>query len=104
MSNRWLLVETFGGDLPPSIIGVGSTPKRMVPLRSVLGRGRSLRAVEEIVAAVTASGTPQELATHDGRRRVLGDPLRSYRGDVHGVWVWTGQADELVPERGLAGA
>ncbi|NNM46995.1 GAF domain-containing protein [Knoellia koreensis] len=104
MSNRWLLIETFGGDLPPSIIGVGSTPKRMVPLRSVLGRGRSLRAVEEIVAEVTESGRAQELVTHDGGRRVLGYPLHSYRGDVHGVWVWTGQVDETAPERGLAGA
>lgn len=104
MSNHWLLIETFGGERPPSIIGVGSTPKRMVPLRSILGRGRSLRAVEEIVAAVTASGTAQERVTHDGRRRVFGHPLHSYRGDVHGVWVWTGQADETPPERGLAGA
>lgn len=94
MSNHWLLIETFGGERPPSIIGVGSTPKRMVPLRSILGRGRSLRAVEETVAEVTASGTAQERVTHDGRRRVFGHPLHSYRGDVHGVWVWTGQADE----------
>lgn len=104
MSNHWLLIETFGGEHPPSIIGVGSTPKRMVPLRSILGRGRSLRAVEEIVAEVTASGTAQELVTHEGRRRVLGYPLHSYRGDVHGVWVWSGRIGETPPERGPAGA
>jgi hypothetical protein len=104
MSNRWLLIETFGGDFPPTIIGVGSTPKRMVPLRSVLSRGRSLQGVQTAVAAATASRAVEELLTHDGHRRVLAQPLLSYRGDVHGVWVWVGQVDETPPARGLAGA
>lgn len=104
MVNRWLLIETFGGDLPPTIIGIGSTPKHMVPLRSVLGRGRSLQAVEAVVAKVSASRAADELVTHDGHRRVLGQPLLSYRGDVHGVWVWAGQVDETAPDRGVAGA
>ena len=39
MVNRWLLIETFGGEghEEPSVIGVGRTVKRMVPLASVLG-------------------------------------------------------------------
>ena len=104
MSDRWLLIETFGGDLPASVIGVGSTPKRMVPLRSILGRGRSLETVEQVVANVVANRAPDELVTRDGQRRVLGQPLLSFRGDVHGVWVWVGQVDQLPPDRDPAGA
>lgn len=44
--SKWMLVETFGG-AEPSVIGVGSTPRRMVPLEAVLSRGRSLNAVEQ---------------------------------------------------------
>ena len=104
MSDRWLLVETFGGDRPPSVIGVGATPKRMVPLGTILGRGRSLQAVDAAVAKVVATGTHEESLTRDGQRRILADPLLSYRGDAHGVWVWVGQAEESPPERSLAGA
>jgi hypothetical protein len=44
MAERWLLLETFGGDghREPTVIGLGISPKRMVPLASVFGRGRSL--------------------------------------------------------------
>ncbi|HET7477078.1 MAG TPA: GAF domain-containing protein [Dermatophilaceae bacterium] len=104
MSDRWLLIETFGGAKPPSVIGVGSTPKRMVPLRTILGRGRSLQAVEAAVAKAVATGTPDTLLNSDGQRRIVAQPLLSYRGDVHGAWVWVGRADQTPPERGLAGA
>ncbi len=104
MSDRWLLIETFGGDQPPSVIGVGATPKRMVPLRTILGRGRSLQAVEAAVAKVITTGSPEVFHARDERRRVVADPLISYRGDVHGVWAWVGRVDEEPPPRDLAGA
>lgn len=104
MSARWLLVETFGGDQPPSVIGVGATPKRMVPLRTILGRGRSVQAVEAAVAKVVATGAPDAVLTRDRQRHIVAEPLSSFRGDVHGAWVWVGRVDETPPERGLAGA
>ena len=104
MSDRWLLIEAFGGDQPPSVIGVGATPKRMVPLRTILGRGRSLQAVEAAVAKVIAKGSPEVFLARDEQRRVVADPLISYRGDVHGVWAWVGRVDEEPPPRDLAGA
>lgn len=104
MSDRWLLIETFGGDQPPSVIGVGATPKRMVPLRTILGRGRSLQAVETAVAKVITTGSPEVFHARDERRRVVAEPLTSYRGDVHGVWAWVGRVDEEPPPRDLAGA
>jgi len=42
VSNKWLLVETFGLKLEPSIIAIGSVPKKMLPLESVLHRGPNL--------------------------------------------------------------
>ncbi|WP_270888886.1 GAF domain-containing protein [Pedococcus sp. 5OH_020] len=104
MSDRWLLIETFGGDRPPSVIGVGATPKRMVPLATILGRGRSLQAVEAAVAKVVAAGSREEFLTRDYQRRIVADPLLSYRGDVHGVWTWVGRADDEPPQRDPAGA
>ncbi|WP_457255893.1 GAF domain-containing protein [Pedococcus sp. P5_B7] len=98
------MIETFGGDQPPSVIGVGATPKRMVPLRTILGRGRSLQAVEAAVAKVITTGSPEVFHARDERRRVVADPLISYRGDVHGVWAWVGRVDEEPPPRDLAGA
>jgi len=38
MADKWLLIETFGGEghHEPSVIAVGRTVKRMLPLASVL--------------------------------------------------------------------
>ena len=47
--SKWLLVETFG-DAPPSVIGIGNAPKKMIPLRTILGRGHSL---EDVGKAIT---------------------------------------------------
>ena len=54
MAERWLLIETFGGKGrdEPTVIGVGSTPKGMVPLSSVLGRGRYLGDARALLARV----------------------------------------------------
>lgn len=98
---KWLLVETFGPG-EPSVIGVGNVPKKMLPLRTVLGRGHSLSDVADAVAAVHGGheGLRRTLA---GGRRVIADPLRTAAGDVHGAWVWTGHAEE-PPHRDRAGA
>lgn len=106
MANRWLLIETFGGEGhdEPSVIGLGRAPKRMVPLASVLGRGRYLDDVRGLVARVAGSGERVQAASLDGRRQMFGDPLICFSGRIHGVYVWTGDPGEQPPPRDLAGA
>lgn len=104
VADRWLLVETFGGEgREPSVIAVGRTVKRMVPLAAVLGRGRYLADIRALVARVAASGEPVQGMSHDARRRMLGYPL-AVDGRVHGVYAWTGSPEEDPPSRDPAGA
>lgn len=106
MADRWLLIETFGGEgrREPTVIGIGSTPKRMVSLASVLGRGRYLDDVRALVARVAASGESVRTTSADGARQLVGDPLIAYSGRVHGVYAWIGRLDEQPPPRDPAGA
>lgn len=106
MAERWLLIETFGGEgrLEPTVIGIGSTPKRMVSLTSVLGRGRYLDDTRALVARVVSSGEPVRMTSADGSRQLVGDPLIAFTGRVHGVYAWMGRPDTEPPPRDLAGA
>ena len=101
---NWLLIETFAGSDEASIIAEGSAPRRMVPLRKSLGRGNALKDLEPAIRAAYASGRRVELPTTDGHRRVIADPLLSFKGRVHGVYAWTGLIDEEPPARDPAGA
>ena len=105
MADKWLLIETFGGEghHEPSVIAVGRTVKRMLPLASVLGRGRYLEDIRELVARVAESGEPVRARSHDGRRQMIGHPL-TVTGHVHGVYAWLGDLDEEPPPRDPAGA
>jgi hypothetical protein len=106
VADRWLLIETFGGDghEEPAVIAVGRTPKRMVPLASVLGRGRYLEDVRALVSRVAGSGKPVRATSQDGRRQLIGDPLITFTGRVHGVYAWMGDPGEAPPPRDPAGA
>jgi Domain of unknown function (DUF5593) len=106
MADRWLLIETFGGEghEEPTVIGVGRVVKRMVPLDSVLGRGRYLEDFRALVARVADSGEPVRAMSRDGRRQMIGDPLRVFTGRVHGVYAWMGDPGEEPPPRDPAGA
>lgn len=106
MAGRWLLIETFGGEgrREPTLIGMGSTPKGMVPLSSVLGRGRHRADLMAAVARVAATGRPLRESASDGTRRLIVDPLIAYSGRVHGVYAWIGRPDEEPPPRDPAGA
>jgi len=97
-------LETFGGRPAPSLIAVGSTPKKMVPLASVLGRGNSLGLVTAAVAEVIQSGTPIQIDAGDHHHRIISVPLKAFTGHVHGAFVWVGGIDEQPPRRDLAGA
>jgi hypothetical protein len=106
VADRWLLIETFGGEghAEPTVIAVGRTVKRMVPLASVLGRGRYLDDVRALVTGVANSGAPMRATSRDGRRQMVGDPLVTFTGRVHGVYAWMGEPGEAPPPRDPAGA
>lgn len=106
MPNRWLLIETFGGDGhgEPTVIGVGQTPKKMQSLVAVLRTSRYLNDIRAVTARVAAAGEAVSGTTSDGRLRLIADPLVSYAGHVNGVWAWLGRHDEDPPPRDPAGA
>ncbi|MFJ8961984.1 GAF domain-containing protein [Lentzea sp. NPDC102401] len=105
MAADWLLVETFGGSrCEPTVLAVGSNPKNMVPLRSVLGRGPFLADALGVTARIVDGGRSVEVRTTTGKRRVIGHPLLAYGGLVHGVYLWVGPLDEDPPPRDPAGA
>lgn len=105
-ADRWLLIETFGGEGhdEPTIIGRGSTPAGFVPLGSLLNRGRHLDDFRALVARVAQTGQSVRTLTQDGARRLVGDPLVAYTGRVHGVYAWRGLPEQEPPPRDPAGA
>ncbi len=74
MSN-WLLVETFGG-APHTVIGLGSSPRKMVPLQKILGRGHSLADIETAIDKATVAGTRIEHSSTN--RHVIAEPLITF--------------------------
>ncbi|MDX8031728.1 DUF5593 domain-containing protein [Lentzea sp. BCCO 10_0856] len=105
MATDWLLVETFGGHRrEPTVMAVGRNPRNLVPLRNVLSRGPFLSDVLILIARVVETGKLLEVDATSGKRRIVGHPLITYGGGVHGVFVWVGRPDEEPPARGLAGA
>jgi hypothetical protein len=103
-NHEWMLIETFGGGKPPSLIGVGDKPRSMVSLRAALGRGRYLIDVERVVTAVVATGQRQRTETADGRRIIFAEPHVSFRGHVHGAQIWYGEPEDTPPPLEVAGA
>src|SRR5271154_3614464 len=100
-----MLVETFRGPgHEPTVLSVGQEPKRMRPLASVIRGGGYLPAVRAMIDEVAATGRPFRGTTRDGRRQLIGDPLTSSTGFVHGVYAWYGPGGEEPPPRAAAGA
>src|SRR6202789_3552930 len=86
VTDRWLLVETFGGEgRQPTVIALGQTPKSMLALESVLGRGGYVNPIREMIKQVAATGEAFRGMTRDGRRQLVADPLTSFAGCVNGV-------------------
>ncbi|WP_394617382.1 GAF domain-containing protein [Lentzea sp. JNUCC 0626] len=105
MAADWLLVETFGGARrEPTLLAIGDTPKNMVSIRSVLGRGPFVADVLGVIARAVESGESIEVRTTTGKRRVIAHPLLSYGGLSHGAHVWVGPWDEEPPPCTPAGA
>lgn len=100
MSN-WLLVETFGG-APHTVIGLGNSPRKMVPLQKILGRGHSLADIETAIDKATVAGTRIEHSSTN--RHVIAEPLITFAERVHGVYVWSGSPGQTPPPHDPAGA
>lgn len=103
MSNKWLLIENFGGRSGPTVIAIGSTPKKMVPLASILGRGHSLNLVVAAVGQALQTKETAVLRTAD-RHVAVAEPLLAFTGAAHGAFAWVGSAGDKPPRRDLAGA
>lgn len=80
MANRSLFVETFGGRPDPSLIAVGATPKKMIPLAPVLGRGHNLDLVQAAVTQLATAGSPVELPADNQPHRALAILLKAFTG------------------------
>lgn len=101
--HEWCLVETFGLK-SPTLIGLGSRPRNMVPLDKFFARNHtSLATARAALAHVTAGGEPFDATTSNGRR-CIARPLSAYDGRVNGAWLWLGGTDESEPSHDLAGA
>ena len=100
MSN-WLLVETFGA-APASVIGIGNSPKKMVPLRKVLARSPSLTDIETAIEKASVAGTRIEHSS--ASRHVIAEPLLTFTERVHGVYIWSGPPGQIPPQHDPAGA
>jgi hypothetical protein len=112
----WLLIETFG-EKEPSVLAVGTTIKKMVPLDRILRRDRDVTDVMGLLQRVVQSREAVRTRSSDGQRLLLGEPLLSYDGRtdpacdpqindgrVQGVWVWLGSLDDTPPVHNLAGS
>ncbi|OLF07080.1 GAF domain-containing protein [Actinophytocola xanthii] len=102
----WLLIETFGGNRgEPTVMAVGSQPKKLVALGKLLARGGHIVPdIRMLLERVQLEKTSIRSTTSNGRRQVIVHPLQTYGGDVHGAFVWVGQLDETPPPRERAGA
>ncbi|BAH56098.1 GAF domain-containing protein [Rhodococcus opacus] len=103
MATKWLLVSTFGGAVP-SIVGQGRTPKPFVPLEQVIKSRRSFADATSAITEVMAHPTKIDRLSSDGLRRVIADPLCTFEGRLHAIYLWVGSAEEKVAQRDPAGA
>lgn len=100
---QWLLVETFGpSTTEPTVIGIGMTPRNLVPLRTVVRSPTSMRLV--LAATTRAHHSGQELDVVQEGKRIIARPLATFSGVVHGVQIWSGSPGDDVPPRPMAGA
>ncbi|WP_405494149.1 GAF domain-containing protein [Nocardia sp. NBC_00511] len=100
---RWLLIETFGDD-EPTVIGLGSAPKKFVPLAQMLRQRETLATIKGAIAATADALAPVEMISEDGRRRTVTVPQLITPERMHSVLLWSGPVEEPVPPRDPVGA
>ncbi|MEV0359381.1 GAF domain-containing protein [Nocardia sp. NPDC050697] len=101
---KWLLIETFGERPEPSVIAVGRSPKRFVPLENIVHHRTTLAETKRAITAVTVEHTTIDQVSGDRSRRTIAVPLAISASRLHGLMVWSGSPDEVVPPRDPAGA
>lgn len=99
---RWIVAEWFEPHADPSVIAVGHSVKRFVPLDRILTGQYTLKEARNAIAEVGV--TYQRVERISGRHRTIVVPLRISPDRLHGVMMWSGRVDEPVPPRSPAGA
>ncbi|MCT6735384.1 GAF domain-containing protein [Rhodococcus qingshengii] len=98
---NWLLIETFGGNKKPTVVGVGGRPVAFIPIDKFFER----KGVEEelrraIVGCIQTRGPWKEISEE---RHIEAHPL--FLGEeLHGLWFWSQLRSVPVPEHNDAGA
>ncbi|MFE2958006.1 GAF domain-containing protein [Nocardia tengchongensis] len=100
---RWLLIETFGGG-EPTVIGLGSAPRKFVPLTQMFRQRETLSAIRGALATTLARLAPVDAVSEDGRRRTVTVPLLITPERMHAVLLWSGPVEEEIPPRDPVGA
>ncbi|WP_067542310.1 GAF domain-containing protein [Nocardia crassostreae] len=100
---RWLLIETFGGG-EPTVIGLGSAPRKFVPLTQMFRHRETLATIRGALAETAGALAPSEFVSEDGRRRTVTVPRLITPDRMHAVLVWSGPVDEEIPPRDPVGA
>jgi hypothetical protein len=114
---EWLLIETFGDGSEPTLLAVGSSPRKRLPLNRLLRRSRDVDEIRALLARVVQSRQPVHTTSADGQRALIGVPLcgfdgraepedgwELFDGRVHAVFVWRGPWSDTPPARNPAGA
>ncbi|MFC9996917.1 GAF domain-containing protein [Nocardia sp. NPDC127526] len=100
---RWLLIETFGGG-EPTVIGLGSAPRKFISLAQLFRHRETLATIRGAIAATAGTLAPVEMISDDGRRRTVTVPRLITPERMHAVLVWSGPVEEQVPPRDPVGA
>ncbi|WP_280265252.1 GAF domain-containing protein [Nocardia wallacei] len=101
---KWLLIETFGGGTPPSVIAMGRNIKPFMPLDRILHNRIGLTEARRALDDIAADHVPIDRISTDGRRRTIAVPVAISPTRLHGVMLWSGHPDTEVPPRDPAGA
>jgi Rv3651-like, C-terminal domain/Rv3651-like, middle domain/Rv3651-like, N-terminal len=101
MAHDWLLVETLGDE--PAVVAQGRQLKNLVPITTFLRRSPRLSAVRTAIAESVQTGQSLTSITPKRDRVIRTEPVVMSDGRMHGVHVWTGQADAEPPERPTPG-
>lgn len=102
-SPEWLLIEIFGHEPEPTIIGRGNTAKNFVPLDSVIKSARHRAVISTALDSIrNGNPTPHEFTQGDTRYILL--PLRDHAGHTQAVLVHYGDSDIPVKAPPLCGA
>lgn len=100
--HQWLLVDTIESE--PSVVAHGEQPRNFVPLQKILRRNPHRDQLTQAVLEASSSAVGSVLASRDGDRLIITEPVVMTDNTVHGVQVWTGPRHTRRPQRPAIGA